>query len=335
MNDRQMFCEPLPDLYKILRVVPESLCYNGDRGEGGILFMGRKRMTAVFLLAMLFIFAQTADVSADASDRDREDPIISLGADLTEAERDIVLDIFGIEKADLETYRVNVVTNQEEHQYLDAYLDKGIIGDRALSSVMVTVREKGYGIHVTTQNISYCTVGMYQSALATAGMRDADIMVAAPFNISGTAALIGAIRSYESLTGQVMDSGQVDTAIRELSVASGLGMLLEDPVRAEQLIGMIKNEVMTNDHSQGEIGGIIDQIASEMQISLTEGDRQKILDLMDEVKGLDLNIEDMEQQISIVYDKLQNIELSVDKDETKGLLEHLWGRLGDLIVSLF
>lgn len=297
--------------------------------------MGRRRMTAVFLLTLLFIFIQTVCVSADVIDADTEDSFISLGADLTGAEKSIVLGIFGIEEEDLGVYRVISVTNQEEHQYLDAHMDRGIIGDRALSSVMVTSREKGYGIHVTTQNISYCTVGMYQSALATAGIRDADIIVAAPFSISGTAALIGAIRSYEGLTGQVMDSEQIEAASQELAVASSLGMALEDPARAEQLIGMIKNEVIANDHSREEVGAIIDKTASEMQISLTEGDRQKILDLMDEVKGLDLNIDDLKQQVSAVYSKLQKVDLGVEKEQAKGFLDRLWEKLEHFIVALF
>ena len=298
--------------------------------------MGRKRMAAAFLLMLLFgLFIQAACVPAEALEKDPDDTFISLGADLTGAEKNIVLGIFGIEEADLGAYNVTTVTNQEEHQYLDPYLDRGTIGDRALSSVMVTIREKGYGIHVTTHNISYCTVGMYQSALATAGIRDADIMVAAPFSISGTAALIGAIHSYEGLTGQVMDSGQIDAASRELAVSSGLGMVLEDPDRAEQLIGMIKNEVIANDYSREEMGSIIEKTAYEIQISLTEEDRQKILDLMDEMKGLDLNIDDLKGQVSAVYSKLQDVDLSVEKEQAKGFLDRLWERLEHLVMALF
>ena len=43
---------------------------------------------------------------------------------------------------------------------------------------------------------------MYENALATAGIENADIKVAGPFNISGTAALVGAIKAYENMTGE-------------------------------------------------------------------------------------------------------------------------------------
>lgn len=132
-----------------------------------------------------------------------------------------------------------------------------------------------------------------------------------------------------------MDSGQIDAANRELAVASRLGQVLDDPARAEQLISMIKNEVISNEHTQGEVSTIIDQTASEMQVSLTPEDKQKILDLMDEVKELDLDIEDLEQQVSVMYSRLQNVGLSVEKEQAKGFLDRLWEKLENFIVALF
>ena len=38
---------------------------------------------------------------------------------------------------------------------------------------------------------------MYENALTTAGVTDATVTVAGPFNITGTAALVGAMNAYE------------------------------------------------------------------------------------------------------------------------------------------
>ena len=91
----------------------------------------------------------------------------------------------GVTEDDLKNYTVATITNQDEHDYLDAYLDKSVIGSRALSSVLVEGKTDGNGIKVTTHNISYCTTGMYQNALVTAGIKDADIVVTDgnPFDI--------------------------------------------------------------------------------------------------------------------------------------------------------
>lgn len=296
--------------------------------------MSRSRVAA-FLLVLLSLTVQIVCVHAAESDINSANSFISLGADLTDAERQIVLGFFNLDEVDLSNYNVITITNQEEHEYLDAHLDKGLIGNRALSSVMVTTREKGYGIHVITQNISYCTVGMYQNALATAGIKDADIMVVGPFSISGTAGLLGAIRSYEGLTGQAMDSEQIEAANQELAVSSRLGQVLDDPVRAEQLISIIKDKVIDNDYSQEKVGEIIDQTAAEMQISLTEEDRQRILELMDQVDKLDLNMEDIKLQISDLYAQLQNVTLHVEEEQAKGFLNRLWERFESFVMTLF
>ena len=68
----------------------------------------------------------------------------------------------------------------------------------------MTVEQKddGNGVNVTTQNISYCTSGMYRNALITAGIKNADVKVAGPFKISGTAALVGVMKAYEEMTGK-------------------------------------------------------------------------------------------------------------------------------------
>ncbi len=125
------------------------------------------------------------EVTVDEDDR----PYIALGADLSADERATVLSLLGVTEADLENYDVVTVTNDQEHEYLDSYISSDTIGSRALSSVVVMEAEEGSGITVTIKNISYCTEGMYENALATAGVEDAEVIVAGPFSISGTAAL--------------------------------------------------------------------------------------------------------------------------------------------------
>ena len=51
---------------------------------------------------------------------------------------------------------------------------------------------------------------MYKNALATAGVTDANIIVAGPFQLSGTAALVGIFKAYEEMTGDNLDEEVVD-----------------------------------------------------------------------------------------------------------------------------
>lgn len=197
-----------------------------------------------FLAAGIMLLASPVSVLADREDAKLEKPYVSLGADLNAQERATVLELLGVTEDDLKNYTVATITNQDEHDYLDAYLDKSVIGSRALSSVLVEGKTDGNGIKVTTHNISYCTTGMYQNALVTAGIKDADIVVAGPFKISGTAALVGAIKSYENMTGEKVEQENVDTATNELVITGKLAENVGDSEKAEQLVGAVKEKVV-------------------------------------------------------------------------------------------
>ena len=127
-------------------------------------------------------------------------PFLSLGADLTKEQRKTVLSLLDVRENELSDYEVIEITNQDEHDYLDDYLSASVIGTKALSSVRVEKVGEEKGIRVETKNITYCTSGMYTNALTTAGVTDAEVVVAGPFGISGTAALVGALQAYEKMT---------------------------------------------------------------------------------------------------------------------------------------
>lgn len=291
----------------------------------------------VLLMAGLLLIGAPVQVLADREDAIIDKPYISLGADLNETEKATVLELLGVKESELLDYTVTEVTNADEHKYLDSYLDSSVIGTRALSSVMVKGKEDGYGIQVTTKNISYCTVGMYQNALATAGIKNAEIVVAGPFQISGTAGLVGAIKSYENMTGQTIDDKDVDVATNELVITSQLGEALNDSETAEELVGFIKNEVIDKDLSEDEIDTLIDQAASEFQVDLSEEDRESIQNLMKDIKGLDLNVDDLKEQIGGLYEKLQGMDLNInlDQEQVDGFLSNLFNKIAEFFQNLF
>ena len=92
------------------------------------------------------------------------------------------------------------------------------------------------------------TVGMYKSALATAGLEDAEIIVAGPFPISGTAALIGALKAYSEMTGDEVKEDSLDAAMNEIVVTGQLADATGgDKAKAEELMAYLKQEVVKND----------------------------------------------------------------------------------------
>lgn len=280
---------------------------------------GKKYISFVLALLMMVVMPSQA-MAAQTGDEDK--PYLSLGADLNDTERSEVLKLLEVDENDLSNYNVAEVTNQEEHEYLDSYMDKKIIGSRALSSVKVEKTSEGDGIKVTTRNISYCTTQMYQNALATAGIENADITVVGPFSISGTAGLVGAIKAYENMTGEDVNQDSVDTATNELVVTSELGETLEDPQKAAELVAFIKNEVASQNLSEEEISTLIDKAAEEFGVTLSEQNKQSLAELMEKIDKLDLDVEQLKDQISGVYEKLDQmgIHIDLDSEEVQGFL---------------
>ena len=155
-----------------------------------------RKFIGKFLAAGLCVAMALSSVTVKADSVDQK--YLALGADLTVSQKKKVLELLDLD--DNSDYKVITVTNKDEHEYLDSYLSSRVIGTRALSSVTVEQKDDGNGVNVTTQNISYCTSGMYRNALITAGIKNADVKVAGPFKISGTAALVGVMKAYEEMT---------------------------------------------------------------------------------------------------------------------------------------
>lgn len=293
--------------------------------------MKRKRWLSA-LIAVIMVMMLPCSVMAAQETK----PYLSLGADLNDTEKSAVLELLGVKESELGNYTVINVTNADEHKYLDAYLDKKIIGSRALSSVKVEQTAEGNGIRVTTKNISYCTTEMYQNALATAGIKNADIIVAGPFSISGTAGLVGAIKAYETMTGQKVDSDNVDTATNELVVTSNLGETLEDPEKTAELIAFIKNEVASQNLTDDQISELINQASEEFGVTLSEENKQSILELMKKIDDLDLDVNQLKDQISNLYDKLDSmgIHIDLDSEEVQGFFSKIVEFIKDFLNRL-
>ena len=252
---------------------------------------------------------------------------VALGADLSAEEKSKVLGIMDLSEDDLDGHEVTV-TNQEEHKYLDDYLSASVIGSRALSSVYVREASDGYGIQVTTHNITYCTTGMYQNALATAGLKNATVVVAGPFDLSGTAALIGAVKAYSELSGEPIQAEALEAATDELVTT---GEIAEDigSSDAEALVGAVKDTIVAEGITDEDgINQAIDDAAKKLDITLSDEDKAKINDVMQKVGDLDLNADDLKEQAKQLYDKLG--ELNVSKEQVQGWFSKLLAWLKQL-----
>lgn len=294
-----------------------------------------KRIIAFLLTTVMMagVLVPGLNVAADGVE---DKPYLSLGADLKASEKEKVYELLGVDENNLDQYTLGTVTNKEEHEYLDGYVSSSVIGSRALSSVLVTLEKSGHGIDVETHNITYCTSGMYRNALATAGIEDASIKVAGPFNITGTAALVGVMKAYEAMTGEAIPEESKDAATNELVTTGQVAESIGDTDKAEELIALIKEKVVSGGlESAEDIKNAIEEACKELEISLSEEDRQMILDLMEKISSLDIDINQLKKQAQAVYNKLADMGIDLKSESFWQSVKDFFNRIFDGILSLF
>ena len=256
----------------------------------------------------------TGDVIVDENNDNVEikkddKPYLALGADLSDDQKNTVLSLMGIDPANLANYNVTYVTNAQEHQYLDSYVDSSKIGSKSWSSVVIVKRKKGNGLNISTNNITYCTVGMYKNALTTAGITDADIIVAGPKPISGTAALVGIFEAYEAMTGEAVQDNVVDAALNELVVTGELEASIQGLTdqEVEEFIAYIKSLIaekgLTDEKSINEA---INEACDKYGVTLSDDERQKIVDLLLKITSLGIDLSGLVDYAASLYNSFKN-----------------------------
>lgn len=225
-----------------------------------------------------------------------------IGADLTDDQIASVYEAFGIDRSSVKELQV---TNADERKYLDGYVDESVIGTRAISCVYIKTQDEGTGLDVTTSNITWCTPEMYVSALATAGISDAQVVVAAPFEVSGTAALTGVYMSYEDITGQQLDETAKLAGTQELTVTADLAEQIgsygsvEIVNELKLILGETKD--MTDDALKAEIV----EIAGAYNVTLTDGQIGRLVDLCRSLEKLDSDA--LKAKVESVQDTLKKM----------------------------
>lgn len=249
------------------------------------------------LLALLLVAGMAVPAYADVNQSRAV-----IGADLSDEQVESVYGMFGIRRGEAIELKM---TNAEERTYLEGYVDDSLIGTRSISCVYVELLPAGSGMSVTTSNINWCTGEMYISALATAGITDANIVVAAPFEVSGTAALSGVYKAYEDMTGKKLDDLAKLVSTQELTVtgelAAQIGAMDSTAIVNELKLMLDVTQTMSDDEIRAEIR----EIASRYNVNLTNTQVEQLLSLCRSLEGLDA--ESLKARVQDVQNTLQKV----------------------------
>ncbi len=238
-----------------------------------------KRITLI-VLAVVLMLAFFVSPAMAASQEAR----VVIGADNTEDQIGAVYGFFGINRGDVTELQV---TNKEEREYLEGLVPEEKIGSVALSCVYIEPNDGG-GLELDINNINWVTEKMYKSALATAGITDAKVKIAAYKPVSGTGALAGIYKAYEDMTGTVLSELAKGTAMEELVVTGELQDALGDV--SSDIINDLKGKLSeTKNMSDEQIIQLIKDTAAKYEVTLTDDQIQQILQLIKKFNELNLD----------------------------------------------
>ena len=256
----------------------------------------KRKMMAV-LMSVLCAMAAVPSVTVFADGQ----RVVTLGADLSDDQKQAILRYFGVAGQNLQTL---TITNQDERNHLGSYVPLEQIGSHTYSCAYVNPTNSG-GIQVKTANLSWVTSNMIATTLSTSGVVNCEVLAASPFEVSGTGALTGILMAYESAVGTQLDETKKEIATQEMitttTIANSIGQQL-----ATEIVNDSKMQVIQgNDVTQNDIDIIINNVAEEKNISLTDEDRNLLNNLLDEISQQDYDYDDMKTT-------LERVEQNVD-----------------------
>lgn len=265
--------------------------------------------------------------SAAFADAVEGEVTVTLGEDLSEEQRSSLLEEMDV----AEDVEVVTVTNEEEHDYLGEYMDASDIGSKALSSSKITAGQEGEGINVETNHITKVAEGIYANTLVTAGVKDADVYITAPFDVSGTAALTGIIKAYEIQNDIDIPEEQKKVANEEMVKTSELGERI-GMEEATELITRIKEEIGDQPvESEEDLRDLIERIANEMGIELTDEEMEGLVSLFNRMKNLNIDWNQVQDQITHIRD---NLDEFLNREDTQSFISSFLDFINELIDSL-
>ena len=271
----------------------------------------KKKMLRIILsgvIAAMSLLHVTWPVHADS------EKVVTLGADLDENQKNAVLRYFGVLGQNV---RMITITNQDERNHLASYVPIEQIGTRTFSCALVNPTSSG-GIRVKTANLNWVTGNMIASTLSTSGVKNCEVLAAAPFEVSGTGALTGVIMAYEDASGICLDAEKKDIAAQELVTTTTLANTVGQ-TEATNIVNEIKIQVI-----EGQVNDPVyveeivqNTIIHESPGTLSEEDRAMLNDLANRIAEQQYEYEDMKETLERVEQNVNadaNANINVDVD---------------------
>lgn len=267
-----------------------------------------KKFKRALPVAMAIVLGSTAAplvVRADSS------KVVTLGANLTDSQKNSMYEYFGTSSDKAEVIEV---TNADERKYLEGVAPDEQIGTRTYSCSYVEPTTSG-GIQVKVSNLTYVTSSMISSTLLTSGVENCNVVAASPIEVSGTGALTGIMMAYEKATGTTLNDDQKAAATDELVTTGDLANDIGQN-KAENVMNDVKKDVIEGKLTDADdIQNAVENAAKDNNVTLTQEQIDKISDLMK-------NISQYDYDVKALKNTLDNID-----GKSGGFFSNLWSSI--------
>lgn len=261
--------------------------------------------------------------------------VVTLGSNLTQEQKDTMLKYFGVNKDEVVILEVN---NQEERKYLQGVASEAQLGKKTYSCAYVEPTKSGSGINVKTANITWATPAMVATTLSTAGLTDADVVIAANFPVSGTGALTGIMKAFEDATGKPLEEDKKELASEELITTGDLGDDIGQD-KATGIVNDVKTEIIKNNTKDTvQIAETINNVVNNYNVTLTDEQMAKLEGLMEKISKQDYDYSEMKNALESVSDVVNENLSAIGENVNTGFfdgIKNFFTGIGDWFKGLF
>ncbi|HLQ75197.1 MAG TPA: DUF1002 domain-containing protein [Alloiococcus sp.] len=274
-------------------------------------------------------------------------PTYVYGGGLSEQQIDETADLLDIDS------RENVAEIAALGEDLQTYLNSGVGSTSSMiSSVLVQRSGDHSGVNVnivTPENITRITEEQYMNAAITAGVEDANIMVAAIRPVTGESALTGVYKAFD-VNGEELETDRMEVAQEELETTNQISQDLseDDSARLNQAIAEIKRDLAElKDQVDGlatreDIERIINEALERHNLEnvITQDQIDRLISLFEHYQQTSaIDSEKVLEQLNNFSNDLQDrFGDVIQKAEDSGLIDtivNFFRELWHTIISLF
>ncbi len=112
-----------------------------------------------------------------------------------------------------------------------------------------------------------------------------------------------------------------DTSSLEALIDSGVDAVFSDPDQTVDIIMYVKDKIGQQEVTDDQIRTVIDEAADAFQISLTDSEKDNLVDLARKVKDANIDEDELRSDVNAVFEKMD--ALGVEKNDVKGFLKKI------------